>query len=332
MSEGFEILLVDDDRTAVTMLGRLLSEFGRLRFATSGPDALKLALESVPDLVVLDIEMPGMDGFEVCKAMKAIPVLAEVPIIFLTSREGTEQEVTGLSLGAVDFITKPPSPALVKARVRTHLRLKHMTDELRRAATIDGLTGVPNRRQFDERLTREWLRAQRMRLPLALLMIDIDCFKQYNDHYGHQAGDQCLRSVAQAVMRCARRPGDLVARYGGEEFALLLPETDARGARTLAEQLLCEVAALHIPHARSPVAAHVTISVGAAACDETCLNWMAGRSEPRATQNDARPPGAALVTAADRALYAAKQSGRGRACFALIDTASNEFSPQPSWS
>ncbi|HEY0194551.1 MAG TPA: diguanylate cyclase [Kofleriaceae bacterium] len=295
------ILLVDDDPTSIAMLGRTLGELGQLRFATSGLDALRLARQRVPDLILLDVEMPGMTGFEVCAEMKRDDLLRDVPIIFITSHDELEQEVTGLTLGAVDFIGKPLRVPLVLARVRTQLAMKAMADALRRAATTDALTGLANRRCLDERLDLEWARCHRSRLPLSLIMIDVDCFKAYNDRYGHQAGDDCLAAAAAAMRESVRRPTDLCARYGGEEFCALLPDTPGAGASQIAQRLLHGIDVLHLPHDRSTVADHVTVSIGVAT------------HQPSA--NGTAPPGAVreLVAAADRALYAAKRAGRHRA-------------------
>ncbi len=306
MQDNFSILLVDDDPTVIGLLGTILQEFGRLRFATSGEEALRMALQSIPDLVLLDIEMPGMSGFEVCKAMKEMPLLMDVPIIFITSHEDDEHEVTGLALGASDFITKPPRAPQVVARVRMHLRMKQMADALRNAAYQDGLTQIANRRQFEETLQREWLRAQRQGSPTALLMIDIDAFKKYNDHYGHPAGDRCLQAVAQTIQKAVHRPADLAARYGGEEFAVLLPDTDSCGARYLALHLLQAVSALRLPHAGSPVADHVTLSIGVSAFED-------GGAALAGTAGVDHPPASRLLAAADQALYAAKEGGRCQA-------------------
>jgi PleD family two-component response regulator len=224
------ILLVDDDAGAIAMMGRALASLGELRFATSGADALRLARESAPDLILLDAEMPGMSGFQTCELLKAEPALADIPVIFVTSHSEPEFEVSGLDIGAADFIAKPINPPLLLARARTQLRVKHMADELRRLSTTDALTGIANRRRFDEVFMREWQRARREGESIALMMIDVDHFKRYNDHYGHPAGDACLKAVARAVAECAHRPADLAARYGGEEFALLLPHTPTAAA------------------------------------------------------------------------------------------------------
>ncbi|HET9622363.1 MAG TPA: diguanylate cyclase [Kofleriaceae bacterium] len=306
------ILLVDDDLMSIATLRQALSEVGQLRFATSGSDALRLARQRVPDLVLLDVEMPGMTGFEVCTAMKQDPVLRDVPIIFITSHDAIEQEVTGLSLGAADFIAKPPRAPLVIARVRTQLAMKAMADALRRAATTDGLTGLANRRAFDERIEGEWARCHRSHAPLSLLMIDVDCFKAYNDRYGHPAGDQCLAAVAGAIGSAARRPGDLCARYGGEEFSVLLPDTHRAGAWQIAHRLLAHLDDRRLPHIASSVADHVTISIGVATfqapndADEAAARQAPGR--------DAR----ALIAAADQGLYAAKHAGRHCARFVAL--------------
>ncbi len=175
-----QILLVDDDAGAIQLLGGLLANVGALRFATNGKDALRLAHEAVPDLILLDAEMPGMSGFQLLQTFKADADLAEVPVIFITSHTEAGFEVSALELGAVDFIAKPFRSSLVLARVRLHLRMKRMADGLRRATTIDALTGVANRRMFDQSLAREWLLARRTGDPTSLLSIDVDHFKSYN--------------------------------------------------------------------------------------------------------------------------------------------------------
>jgi diguanylate cyclase (GGDEF)-like protein len=305
--DAFKILLVDDDVTSIAVLRRALADLGQLRFATSGTDALRLARDSVPDLVLLDVEMPGMTGFEVCAAMKSDPLLHDIPIIFITSHDGIDQEVTGLTLGAADFIAKPLRPALVIARARTQLTMKSMADALRRAATTDIVTGVANRRKFEDALAFEWARATRTRAPLSLLMVDVDFFKAYNDCYGHRAGDDCLKAVANAMGLAVRRATDLLARYGGEEFAVLLPETSQHGASKVVQELLREIDALALPHPSSLVTSHVTVSVGAATLERV--------GEPLDADRGGAGTGtpADLVVAADHALYAAKRAGRHRA-------------------
>jgi diguanylate cyclase (GGDEF)-like protein len=314
-----DILLVDDDPGAIQLMGRILANVGSLRFATSGADALRLARESLPDLVLLDTEMPGMSGFETCQALKADAALADVPVIFVTSHGDAAFEVSGFELGAADFIAKPVSPPLLLARVKTQLRFKRLADELRRIATIDGLTDVANRRRFDELLEREWRRARRSGDPIALLMIDVDHFKLFNDRYGHPAGDVCLRAVAGALVGASLRPADLVARFGGEEFTVLLPQTPRRGAEHVAREILEAVGDLDIPHETSSTAGHVTVSVGIACYDDQSPCWEHTSTSARSrVGEDARSP-AALVRAADQALYAAKHAGRAQA--RLLDLA-----------
>lgn len=296
------LLLVDDDPGVVQVLGRMLGGLGHQRFALSAPEALRLAREAAPDVVLVDAEMPGMNGFEFCAAIKADPQLSEVPVIFVSSHGNVETEVACFSVGAADFIRKPPTAEVVVARVRTQLRLKALSDALRRAALVDGLTGVANRRRFDEQLHIECDRALRHGEPLSLLMIDVDHFKRFNDRYGHPAGDACLRSVAGAIQGLVSRPADQVARYGGEEFVMLLPHTEPAGAAHLGQRVVEAVAALGIPHDGSLPRRVVTVSVGVATA----------RCSADGGCTSASP--AALVSAADQALYAAKAAGRGQRC------------------
>jgi diguanylate cyclase (GGDEF)-like protein len=301
---GVSILLVDDDPGAIQLMGRILADVGELRFATNGKDALRLARDSAPDLILLDAEMPGMSGFELLRTLKAESSLADVPVIFITSHSEAGFEVSALDMGAADFIAKPLKSSRVLARVRTQLRMKHMADELRRTATTDSLTGVANRRQFDESLEREWLRARRSGDPVSLLMIDVDHFKLYNDRYGHPKGDVCLRHVTQALLSACKGQADLVARYGGEEFVILLPQTPRHGAQRMAQQVLDEVAAFGIFHEDLQTTHYVSVSVGVACFDDASACWEDNSHAVRASD---------LVQAADKALYSAKQAGRGQA-------------------
>ena len=291
------ILIVDDNAGMIQLMARMLKGVARLRFATGGVAALQLMREEPPDLVLLDAEMPGMNGHQVCEAVRADALLADIPVIFVTSHGETDAEVRGLEAGAVDFITKPVNEALLLARVRTQLRIKSMADELRNMATTDGLTGLANRRHFDELMRREWQRCARAGAPVALLMADIDHFKRYNDNYGHPAGDACLQAVAKALALVARRPADRVGRLGGEEFAVLLPDTDLAGAQDVAEHAVLLVQALALPHVASLTAEHVSISVGVAVCAGQDVSHCEIKS---------------LYSAADHALYEAKAGGRNR--------------------
>ena len=298
------ILLVDDDPGAIQLMGRILADVGKLRFATNGNDALRLARDSAPDLILLDAEMPGMSGFELLKMLKTESSLADVPVIFITSHNEAGFEVSALDMGAADFIAKPLKSSRVLARVKTQLRVKHMADELRRTATTDALTGVANRRQFDESLEREWLRARRSGEPVSLLMIDVDHFKLYNDLYGHPKGDVCLKHVAQTLLSACKRPGDFVARYGGEEFMILLPKTPREGAQHIARQVLDAVAAFGIFHEESQTTHYVSVSVGIACFDDASARWADDAHALRASD---------LIQAADKALYSAKRAGRAQA-------------------
>ncbi|WP_395703798.1 diguanylate cyclase [Aquabacterium sp.] len=296
------LLVVDDQPINVQALYQALAAEHQVFVATSGEQALKLALEKQPDLVLLDVVMPGLDGFEVCQQLKRDAATADIPVIFVTAHSDEAGETRGLDAGAVDFIAKPFNPRVVRARVKTHLTLKRQSDLLRRMAFIDGLTGLYNRRHFDERLQQEWLRAQRNGTPLSLLLIDLDGFKRYNDRYGHPAGDDCLRRVAQALALGLLRPADLLARYGGEEFAAILPETDAAGALALAQRLGQLVQALALPHADSPAGLPVvSVSIGVA-------------SRPAAAPGEPAGPQSELLARADRQLYRAKAEGRARTC------------------
>ncbi len=308
------ILLVDDDPGMIQLMARMLEGQGQLRFATSGKAALEQLQQAVPDLVLLDAEMPGMSGFELCAAMQNDPCLADVPVIFVTSHNDQGSELKGLDLGAVDFIAKPISEPLLRARVKTQLRVKQLTDQLRKLATVDALTGLLNRRALDDALEREGQLSIRHGTPLSLLMVDVDHFKLFNDCYGHLMGDDCLRRVATALREACQRSADLVTRFGGEEFAVVLPGTPSDGAQQLATRLLQQVDLLRIGHRDSPTAPYVTISIGIS-------TWQppapAAAGMPAAPQPAWQP--AHLVKAADTALYKAKQAGRQQTAYLAFD-------------
>ena len=317
------ILLVDDDPGTIQLLSRILSGLAEVQFATNGADALRLARSSAPDLVLLDAEMPGINGLQVCEAFKSDPALADVAVIFVTKHHEPAFEVAGFELGAADFIAKPVTAELVLARVKAQLRVKHLADELRRIATVDVLTGLINRSRFDELLDQEWRRARRSGAPLSLLMIDVDHFKLFNDHYGHPAGDACLQSVAQGLVAATVRPADMVARYGGEEFLVMLPRTPRAGAEHVARRVLAAVAALDIAHGASPSGARVSVSVGAACYDEDSPSWKPASTDSGLTDDvGAHSTPMDLVRAADKAMYSAKRAGRARAW--LLDIAAVE--------
>ncbi|HEX7193220.1 MAG TPA: diguanylate cyclase, partial [Thermoanaerobaculia bacterium] len=236
------------------------------------------------------------------RRMKADEATSRIPVIFVTAREEVGDEARGFDLGAVDYITKPVQPPIVRARVRTHIELKRTRDLLESLASIDAVTTIANRRRFDASIDTEWKRCARSHSPLTVAIADVDHFKNFNDTYGHTRGDECLRSIALAIRSVARRPGDLAARYGGEEFAVVLPETDTAAAQAIMQSMLDAVRALNILHSASSCADHVTISAGAATM------------VPRIDASHS-----AIVEAADAALYEAKQSGRNRVSFAAAD-------------
>jgi diguanylate cyclase (GGDEF)-like protein len=262
VQEKFSILLVDDDAMVVRVMALILGNFTPLRFATSGRAALKLAQDSVPDLVLLDVEMPDLSGFDVCRAFKSTPALADVPIIFVTSHESAQLQAKGFELGAVDFITKPMHAPLLLARVRTYQRLKTLSETMRGAVKMDFLTGAITRRQIDKAVTQEWIRSARTAAPLSLLIADIEGFSAYNAEFGEDKGDACLRRVADALRGAAQRPPDVLARYAGGQFALLLPETGVAGARAIAQRAIESVDALQLLHATSSGRDRVTLLVG----------------------------------------------------------------------
>ncbi len=289
------VLIVEDVRLNAQILVNVLQEEYDVAVAYNGIEALEMIKEQMPDLILLDIIMPEMDGYAVCEQLQSDPKTRDIPILFLTALEGDQNEAYGLELGAMDYIRKPFNMPIVRAKIRNHLELKRYKDLLKRDSRIDGLTRVPNRRRFDEAFLEERLRAKRSKTPLSVLMIDLDLFKSYNDTYGHLQGDDVLKLVAKTLYRNLQRPGDLLARWGGEEFVALLPETDRDGAKNVAEKLRVAVAQLEIDHESSAVAPFVTISVGVA----TSL-----LEKPKTYDK--------LLHWADEAVYRAKHLGRNR--------------------
>jgi diguanylate cyclase (GGDEF)-like protein len=293
--ERQRILVVDDNPLNVQALYHTFSGDHQVFMAKSGEAALTVCRDRQPDLVLLDVVMPGLDGYQTCERLKADPATRDIPVIFVTGQDDSAAEVRGLAAGAVDFIVKPFNPAIVRARAKAHLTIKRQADLLRELTRTDALTGAANRRCFDERLEQEFARAQRNGTPLAMLMIDVDRFRQYNEHYGHQAGDDCLRLIAAALRGRIQRAGDTFARYRGDAFACILPDTSAAGALALAQALESRIRALDIPHAGSDIAGVCTISLGAAA------------SSPGAESlRD-------LLALAEAGLRRAQMNGRGRA-------------------
>lgn len=288
------VLVVDDQITNILVLNEILRPHVELFMARNGEEALAQSLLIQPDLILLDVIMPGIDGYEVCRRLKANPITSEIPVLFVTGRDSEEDENLGFSVGALDFIIKPFRAASVLAKVRIHLLNRRQAEQLRTLAFSDGLTGVANRRHFDCQLDVEWRRTRRSGQPLTLIMIDVDHFKAYNDHFGHLAGDGVLRQVAQALSGCLRRPSDLLARYGGEEFVALLPDTNHEGGLQVAEAMGAAITALNIKAAPGLDNPLLTISRGL-----SCV--LASNNA-----NDAH----GLCQRADEALYSAKKRGR----------------------
>ncbi len=290
------ILIVDDTPMNIRVLGTALQDEYQIRVATSGEEALEMATKlPVPDLILLDIMMPEMNGFQVLEVLKSLPETKEIPVIFVTALSKEVDEEKGLKIGAIDYITKPYSIPVLKARVKNHIELKKLRDVIKENSMLDGLTKIPNKNKFNEILEAEWSRARRYEEKLSVLMLDLDFFKIYNDTYGHLEGDECLKMVAYALKNLLKRGTDLVARWGGEEFACILPGTNHEGAMKLAEELRKGVENLKIPHEASKVSKFVTISIGVA----TMVPQMGSRPQE-------------ILEKADKALYRAKQEGRNR--------------------
>lgn len=285
------ILVIDDSKIERFLLReRIEAENFELIEASSGSEGLAQARAERPDLILLDLGLPGWDGFETLKRLKDDPLTRSIPIIFLSGAATTVEKARGLDLGAVDFVTKPFDPIELRARVRAALRMKHLQDQLEEQAHLDGLTGLGNRHAMQDRLAAEWAACRRRGSPLALLIADLDHFKRINDEHGHSAGDEVLRRVAQ-TLRSSVRASDLVARYGGEEFVVIAPECDLSGALILAERFRANLAALRVV-------------VGGRVLTLTTSIGVATAFDPRPI--DVRQ----LLLDADRALYQAKHAGR----------------------
>ena len=295
------ILIVDDETSNIEIMSCLLESEYEICFAKSGARALEIAGPIAPDLILLDIMMPGLDGYEVCRRLKLDEALADVPVIFTTGLDGFEDEARGLSAGAIDYVTKPIQPEILRRRVSNHLEMKRMRDQLANLAMTDALTGLGNRRLLEQHLRAESRRLARCGEWLSVLMLDIDCFKQFNDFYGHLRGDDCIRMVASALRDTLHRPGDFCARYGGEEFCCILPGTDFSGAMSVAEEMRRQVELHAISNAGAGQNRVVTVSVGVAT----------GRCTPDLS-------GEPWLSQADRLLYQSKQAGRNRVSGGIV--------------
>lgn len=288
-----KILVVDDKVINIQSVNALLSSNYTILAATNGEDALKIAEEQLPDLILMDVVMPEMSGKEACMLLKSNAATANIPVIFITTITGDEEENECWESGGVDFISKPFNPQTLKNRVRVHLELKSQKDILMRLAYTDGLTGVYNRRYFDEHYAKLIRLSHRNDSPLSLLLIDIDYFKKFNDTYGHIDGDDALRAVAKAISSSMHRPGDVVARYGGEEFVVLLSDTDLAGAEYVTKNIVKAIDQLQIPNIASEYG-FLTLSAGLVS-----LSGSAAKSTD-------------MLKLADDCLYVAKREGRNR--------------------
>ncbi len=302
-----KILLVEDSATLRHAMSQYINDAGHTPLiARSGEEALQL-LETTPvDMIIMDVEMPGLNGFETTRLIREWLGGHWIPIIFVTGLNEDENYREGIEAGGDDYLIKPVSYMIIKAKIRAMERIAEMRDqlnqlnaELEALSQLDSLTQIYNRRTFNELAQQQWLVAARQQQPISALMIDVDHFKLYNDHYGHPAGDACLKKVTQAIKSCLHRPQDILGRFGGEEFVALLPETDIEGTFKVAEAINKAVNALEIRHDVSPTHRRVSVSVGGATCNQT-------------TGHDLEE----LIKSADRALYKAKRSGRNRA---LVD-------------
>ncbi|MBM5572581.1 MULTISPECIES: diguanylate cyclase [Deefgea] len=296
MSERQKILVVDDSASNRQLLGELLQADYTVLLAKNGEQALLRARDLKPDLILLDVMMPEMDGYEVLRLLKADPQTAPIGVIFITGLDTPDDEERGLLMGASDYITKPFHSAVVKARVAVHMQVARQRRMLEILANIDALTELPNRRQLDVVLAAECSRAGRTGNPLSVALLDVDYFKLYNDYYGHAMGDRVLQTIASVLNGKMKRPSDLAARYGGEEFVLIMPDTLIDGALELAQELCQAIASLQIPHEKSKDYACVTVSIGIAS-----------------SSAKVPPTAESLLQVADARLYHAKAAGRNRA-------------------
>jgi diguanylate cyclase (GGDEF)-like protein len=286
-----EVLIVDDSELMRRLLVGCLQDTCKVVTVESAEEAIAYCQDEAPDLVLMDWVLEGMSGLEACQKMQATPALSEIPIIFVTSNANEESQLQCWEAGAVDFVPKPIVPKTLQNRVKTHLNYKIQADILRNYSFIDGLTGIYNRRFFDTEVERLLKQRHRVAHSLSMIMIDIDFFKKYNDHYGHLAGDDVLKQVADKLKEIVRRPLDSVCRYGGEEFVVLLPDTPLQGAKIIAKTLVRAIAGMKLEHSQSEHEV-ITISAGVASATKACASVES------------------LMKSADDALYDAKDAGR----------------------
>lgn len=296
INKDSSILIVDDNPNNLQVLGQIVKSLGsKIAFAKAGKDALEYLKENNVDIVLLDIMMPGMDGYEVCREIKSNPETCSITVIFITAMSDSMHEKKGFELGAVDYISKPFNPEIVKARVLTHLTLKRKTDLLEQLAGLDGLTDIPNRRSLNHELIKEIENAFENNGLFSFVMLDIDNFKNYNDNYGHSAGDFCLRSIAAKIRALAIENDGFAARFGGEEFAVILRGKGGEAAVDFGNSLRERVEDLKIEHGFSDVSGFVTISIGIATIE---LKNLVDEK--------------IIIDTADEALYSSKKNGKNR--------------------
>jgi len=318
------IMIVDDSSAIRSIIKAILNEAGYsdLLFAESGEELFE-QLNTKIDLIILDIILPNINGIDICRTLKSKKGFKDVPVVMVTALTETEPLEQAFAAGAIDYITKPINKVELLARINSILKLKHETDqrkarekklievtqkleaavkELNQLSSLDGLTGISNRRHFDQYINLEWKRGKRNLKPLSIILADIDFFKNYNDTYGHQAGDNCLKEVAVSLKSVLRRPGDMVFRYGGEEFAVVLPETPKGGAIVLAQKMCQTIQSLNIEHQNSEISSTLTLSLGVSS------SLPASNLTPEQ-----------LIYAADQALYSAKHEGRNCVKFLSIN-------------
>ena len=290
------ILIVDDSSLQIKALSLMLERDYIIYVSKSGEEALEVADKYMPDLVLLDIIMPGMDGYETLSQLKSNPNTSHIPVIFITGLSHEDDEAKGLELEVGDYITKPFSKKIVPLRVRNQMKIVNQMKAIERLSRIDQLSNIPNRRYFVERMEADWGRAIRKSQHLSILIMDIDHFKKYNDTYGHQQGDNAIREAARVITQSLHRSTDFAARYGGEEFVVLLPDTDHEGAMRIAEKIRANIEAADIPmHASTSVPTKITVSIGANTTVPTIDDSLD-----------------LFVSRADNALYTAKRNGRNQ--------------------
>jgi len=295
MDKRSTLLICDDSASMLMELSEILQADYKIITARDGVSALRAAQEA-PDLILLDVLMPDMSGFDVFKKLKDCDSSRDVPVIFMTELERKGEEEHALSAGAVDFITKPFTPAVVKLRIGLQIKILHQMRTIAKLSMLDHLTELPNRRNFEERLLEEWNRCARDKTTISALVMDIDDFKAYNDTYGHQQGDKALRSIKSVFNKALRRPADFAARWGGEEFIVLLADTNAEGAEIVAEQVRALFEDLEILCDKGTVT-KVTMSIG-----------INSRKHDDAMTIDE------FISGADMALFQAKKSGKNKVC------------------